>query len=161
MKFATGCGVEALPWVRLRYSCSSTGTQLWEQALLTTPSPESPAHMQLPLRSAAIPNCLPFSPDCQHALSCQILVGCIDYECHSFRDPGKKGVYKSFDSPLKLGWNGSSMLLSTHTVSILGYGNNIFVSALPLERLMLFTVLSMGLYCIRVLTFISEIYVVY
>lgn len=53
------------------------------------------------------------------------------------------------------------MLLSTHTVSILGYGNNIFVSALPLERLMLFTVLSMGLYRIRVLTFVSEIYVMY
>lgn len=32
-----------------------------------------------------------------------------------------------------------------------------FVSALPLERFMLFTVPSMGLYCIRVLTFISEI----
>lgn len=73
---------------------------------------------------------------------------------------GKK-VFISFDSPLKLGWDDSSVLLSAHTVSILGYGNNIFVSDLPLERLMLFTVLSMGLYYIRVLTFISEIYVIY
>lgn len=117
--------------------------------------------MQLPLRSAVIPKSLPFSPGCQHAFSCGISVGYRNDECISFSDPRKKGVYKSFDSPLKLVWDGSSMLLSTHMVSILGYGNNIFVSALPLERLMLFTVLSMGLYCIRVLTFISEIYVIY
>lgn len=53
------------------------------------------------------------------------------------------------------------MLLSTYTASILGYGNTIFVSVMPLGRLMLFTVLSMGLHCIKVLIFICKIYVIY
>lgn len=65
----------------------------------------------------------------------------------------------SLDSPLKLGWDDSSVLLSTHTVSIFGC-TNIFASALLLERFM-FTLLSVGLYCVGVLTFISEIYVMH